>query len=102
VLNFMTGDNLFTHQLPRAMDECAPEVLRQHPDLADVQVPTEFDGEQHVWTWLAEQVDQFGETRELSPLPVDEHAVIDPITELRMMRPDAPIITVVLPEDGTS
>ncbi len=31
ILNHMTGENLFTHQLPRAADLCAPELLKQLP-----------------------------------------------------------------------
>lgn len=95
VLNFMTGDNLFTHQLPRAMQECAPDLLRQHPDLASVPVPAEFTGEQHVRVWLAEQVERFGEYRDVAPLPAGEHTFIDPIAELRMNYPDTPVIPVV-------
>ena len=34
LMGFMTGENLMTHQLPRAMDACAPELIRQHPWLA--------------------------------------------------------------------
>ena len=34
ILDFMTGDNLFTHQLPRASDECKPYLLEQFPQLA--------------------------------------------------------------------
>lgn len=97
VLNHMTGDNLFTHQLPRAVDECRPEVLRQHPDLAGVQHPAEFAGKPQVERWLAEQVARFGEYRDLTPLCPGDHAVIDPIAELRMMRPDMPIIAVEVP-----
>lgn len=41
VLNYMTGDNLMTHQLPRAMDQVKPEILRQHPDLENVDPPEE-------------------------------------------------------------
>jgi len=33
VLNFMTGENLFTHQLVRASKVCKPELLRQFPVL---------------------------------------------------------------------
>jgi hypothetical protein len=33
ILNFLTGDNLFTHQLPRAMRECEPWLRTQFPDL---------------------------------------------------------------------
>jgi hypothetical protein len=102
VLNFMTGDNLFTHQLPRATDECAPEILRQHPDLAEVPVPDEFGGEAHVHAWVAEQVARFGEYRDLRPLPTGSHAVIDPLTELATMAPHVAVIAVVLPEDGAS
>ena len=31
ILNFMTGDDLFTHQLPRAMDICQPVLQKQLP-----------------------------------------------------------------------
>lgn len=100
LLNFMTGDNLFTHQLPRASEECAPRILEQHPDLADVPVPEQFDDEAHVLRWLAEQIDRFGATRELRPLRPGDHTRIDPLVELRMMAPDKPVIVVEAPEDG--
>jgi hypothetical protein len=100
ILDFLTGDTLFTHQLPRACDEAQPELLRQHPDLVDIAVPGEFDGVEHVGRWLAEQVARFGETREVSPLRPGDHTVIDPIAELRMMRPDVPIIVVQTDQGG--
>jgi hypothetical protein len=99
VLNFMTSDDLMTHQLPRAVDESAPDMLRQHPDLADVAAPEEFRGGEHGEGWLAEQVVRFGERRTLAPLAPTDHARIDPITELRMMAPDKPII-VIAPESS--
>ena len=34
ILNFMTGDNLFTHQLPRACRECRPSLAVQFPWIA--------------------------------------------------------------------
>jgi len=33
LLNFLTGDNLFTHQLPRAARECEPWMRTQFPQL---------------------------------------------------------------------
>lgn len=36
ILNYMTGENLMTHQLPRASKECKPVLLRMHPQLADI------------------------------------------------------------------
>ena len=101
ILNWMTGDNLFTHQLPRAMDECQGPLLAQHPDLAEIEVP-DLDGEAEVVTWLAAQVERYGETREVAPLAAGEHACIDPITEIRKMAPHAKIIAVEVPgrEEG--
>ena len=33
ILNYMTGDELYTHQLPRACDECLPAFRKQYPQL---------------------------------------------------------------------
>lgn len=83
ILNFLTGDNLFTHQLPRAFRECRPHILRQHPTLA------EFD-EKSVTSenWrskLEEARIKFGEALDLEPIPRDDHAVKDPLKELEDM-----------------
>jgi hypothetical protein len=39
VLNHLTGDNLFTHQLPAAMDACKEGLNAQFPWLEDNLVP---------------------------------------------------------------
>jgi hypothetical protein len=96
ILNWMTSDNLFTHQLPRAGEECRGPLLDQHPDLAAVVLPDEFDGKEHVERWLAEQVARFGETRPVAPLAADDHTRINPIDELRMIAPDAKVIPIEL------
>jgi len=100
ILNWMTGDNLFTHQLPRAMDECAPSLRAQHPDLAAIVPPADFgDSREAVEAWLAEQVTRFGETRQVAPLDPADHTYIDPVTEIRMMAPHAEIIAIEVPGD---
>src|SRR3989344_6645903 len=38
ILTFMTGDTLFTHQLPRASDECKPYLVKQFPQLAATEM----------------------------------------------------------------
>jgi hypothetical protein len=107
ILNWMTGDNLSTLQLPRAVDECRGPLLAQHPDLAAITVPEEFgDGSEGsarraVDAWLAEQVAVYGETREVEPLHPD-HTHIDPLTEMRMIKPDAEIIVVEVPPEPSS
>lgn len=94
ILNWMTGESLMTHQLPRASRECEDNLKAQHPDLAAVVYPEGLKGEGPVKAWVAEQVAVFGETREVAPLPVEDHTQIDPITELHMIRPDAEVIVL--------
>jgi hypothetical protein len=101
LLNHMTSDNLMTHQLPRAADECRPHLLARYPQLADVQ-PPEFTDEAHVWRWLAEQCEQFGTWFEVTPMDAADHTVIDPVTELQMMRPDMPVVAFEVPRSGDS
>lgn len=97
LLDFMTGDTLMTHQLPRAMEECQPELFRQHPKLADVSVPDRFEGEAHVRSWLSEQVATFGEHWDVAPLAAEDHTRINPLTELAMRAPHLTVIPVELP-----
>lgn len=98
ILNFMTGDNLFTHQLPRASEECKPEILMRHPELADVDT-SNVNGEN--WKeWIQEQVERFGEYLEISTLVVNLHEFKDPVEELEEMVDDpSKIIKVELPDE---
>lgn len=99
ILNHMTGDNLFTHQLPRATRECKPWLLEQHPQLAGVEPDSATvagwdDDEESVYRWVDEQSAIYGETLPVKPLPRDSYVPFDPLTELRQMRPDGEIIVV--------
>lgn len=92
ILNFMTGDSLFTHQLPRACRECRPALLKQHPQLASVD-DSGVTGE--TWkAWLDEQIARFGETLPVEPLAEHEHEFIDPVSELAEMVHPGKIIVV--------
>ena len=95
ILNYMTGDNLFTHQLPRASDECQPYLLEQMPWLVDVELGADAGAEGWDWeAWLLCQVAEHGEYHPVHPIPIDDHDVIDPIVELERMMPNKPIIVV--------
>lgn len=96
LLNYMTGDNLFTHQLPRAAGECKPALLAQHPQLADVDVPDLPDADAYM-AYLARLEDTYGTELAVKPLPADAHTHIDPLTELADMMPGKPVIAVVTP-----
>ena len=67
ILNFMTRDNLYTHQLPRVRRECVPHLLRQHPQLAGVKI----DGvtPENVSQVLKELCVEYGETLLVTQLP---------------------------------
>jgi hypothetical protein len=90
ILNHMTGDDLMTHQLPRASRECEANLREQHPDLAAIVVPDGLDSREKV----APLIEQYGETREVLPLPASDHTTIGPLTELAMMRPDGGVLVV--------
>lgn len=59
ILNFMTHDNLSTHQLGRASNECKPALLAQHPQLAAII----GDGVTHenFKSWIEAQYAEYGE-----------------------------------------
>ena len=110
--NFMTDDNLFTHQLPRAFREIEPVLKNQLPWLDS---PT-FKNEQLCLTgliacagnnreatrkaidaWLEFQATLFGAEHEVTPLA--EWMKQDPVSELiQMMESKEGIIIVEMPE----
>ncbi|MDP1689462.1 MAG: hypothetical protein Q8L47_05055, partial [bacterium] len=95
ILNFMTGDNLFTHQLPRAMDECKPYLFAQFPQFAMPEIQDRItqldkmlktkDGKAEpkklVADWLAKQVEKYGKIFDVKPIPKGAHQVKNPIKE---------------------
>ena len=98
ILNFMTGDSLFTHQLPRASDDCRPSLLRQHPDLAAVDVPDSVRDETTLDEWLTTITQEFGEFRLVYPLAPMSYTSIDPLAELDSMT-SKPVIVVEVDDE---
>lgn len=118
ILNFLTDDNLFTHQLPRVCREVAPWMREQYPDL--------FPGNRLVDFWI-EAMDRAaelaGEDKEkrnvavqmfiehirsafnletmlpVKRMPKNQHTSINPFEELSAMVGDERIIAVVPEED---
>jgi hypothetical protein len=79
IMNFLTSDNLFTHQLPRACKAMEPWVLEQCPWLKELDASK--CNPETVHTWLADAVTRFGKTHELQPAPANLWLHIDPIKE---------------------
>lgn len=98
VLNWMTGESLFTHQLPRVGDEALPVILALHPELQEAIAESEQVTRENWQQWLATWKARYGETISVPLLTIGQHERIDPMSELsEMVHPDR-IITVVLPE----
>jgi hypothetical protein len=105
ILNFMTGDNLFTHQLPRASKECTPWLLKQFPELEKAghyknlaKLDTLIDDSQYhkestpdtaveMWIkWMSEPgMCNLKMEYDIQPLPRGEHQHKDPIHEAQEM-----------------
>ncbi|MDX3575971.1 hypothetical protein [Streptomyces sp. FL07-04A] len=79
ILSFMTGQSLFTHQLPDACDKAKPALLAQHPHLTGV-CPDDGLDQASLLAWLTEAERVHGETIEVTPLSGWEHR--DPIEDL--------------------
>lgn len=77
--NFLTGDNLFTHQLIRAHEPCRQALINQFPDLADYDDSTV--NHENFEAWLAVQVKKYGEYRDVEPMPKGEWRYKDPVSE---------------------
>jgi hypothetical protein len=92
ILNFMTGDSIYTHQIPRVMDECKPHLLRQFPALA--QVDASIVTPDNWQDWLHQQEAVHGDQLTVAPLPPGEHYQIDPLSELAEKVHPSKIVTV--------
>lgn len=113
ILNFLTGDQLFTHQLPRAQRECEPWLRTQFPQLmadspAMQRSLEELDKmlaldkgdnpsrEKTILQWLEciKTHFQLPEMLNVFELGADMHTRIDPIEELEAMVGPAKIIVI--------
>jgi endonuclease YncB( thermonuclease family) len=77
ILNWVTDDNMFTHQLIRTQDEAAPFLREQFPDLAAVTVPDREWTMESIVEWLGTLGEQY---RDVPRMPSRDHARIDPMT----------------------
>lgn len=91
ILDFMTGDSNFTHQLPRLCKEAAPVLLQQHPRL--VGISGENVGPHNVAEWLTALKAEFGDSFAVTPMSQDEHEYREPLSEaVEYFAPDKIII----------
>lgn len=84
ILDFLTGQSLYTHQLPRAADFGKPHILSLYPELEGIEVP-EIRTEQEVDIYIQSMLEKgFKEEYELSPMT--DFVQKGPLEELIEMR----------------
>lgn len=93
ILNWMTGEELYTHQLPRVCREAAPVLLAKYPALADAQAQAEAVTPDSINNFLAKMEARYGKTLAVPKLNADQHERIDPMSELaERVHPDKIIV----------
>jgi len=95
ILNYMTGSLLFSHQLPRVADECAPSLRAQHPDLNEVEIPEGLADPDKFEKFMGELATKYGEDRPVFPISPEDHVYIHPMKEFADMLGGADKVIVV-------
>ncbi|MFE0647482.1 hypothetical protein ACFVZH_02675 [Streptomyces sp. NPDC059534] len=67
LLGFMTGQDVYTHQLGTAADAAAPALMTQHPFLADL-LPPDGSDPADLMAWLVNAEREHGENLAVTPL----------------------------------
>jgi hypothetical protein len=101
--NWMTGQDVFTHQILMVADPIRAAILEQHPVLAEIVFPSgemEAADEQtaFVEAWLTEHEERYGDEWTLVPLSAESTPDLStPLTDLASMMPEgAEMIAVKL------
>lgn len=82
VLNYLTGDSIFIHQIPRVMDAAKPYVLSLHPELEGVGAGVAINSFEDAKAFVDEQKKIYGNKLSLTPMSkTDGYSHVDPIEE---------------------
>jgi len=94
VLNWMTGESLYTHQLPRVCREAVPVLLVMYPSLQDAIDEAEQVTTENFAVWRQTWDDRYGPQMAVPKMNTDQHERVDALSELaEKVSPDR-IITV--------
>lgn len=93
VLNWMTGESVFTHQIPRVSREVVPVVLDMHPSLQQAIDEAPNVNCETVAHWRQTWEDRYGPTIAVPKFTPETHERIDPMSEAaEHFRPDQMIV----------
>ncbi len=86
ILNYLSNDEIYTHQIPRVMKVAQVHVLGRYPQLDGVGKDVIINSEQDVKAFIDEQKGIYGDSFGLSPMTEEMYQHIDPIEEAIDMR----------------
>jgi hypothetical protein len=97
VLNFMTGESVYTHQIPRISREAQAFMCKRLPDLvATCQEAAQVTPENYR-EWQARWLARHGDTITVARMGIEDHEPIDPLSELAEKVPPERRIVLRLP-----
>ncbi|TCM56192.1 hypothetical protein C8J36_103564 [Rhizobium sp. PP-F2F-G48] len=94
VLNWMTGESVYTHQIPRISREAAPVLIALYPDMQSaIDEASQVNGDN--WReWLATWRARYGDEIAVPVMNIAQHERIDPMSELVEMVSPERIVTI--------
>lgn len=95
VLNYMTGESLFTHQLPRVGEEARALMVQWQPMLAEAVKEAEQVTPDNWQQWARTWVKRYGTKLMVPRMTAEQHKSVGPMEELAQLRPDLKPIVVV-------
>ena len=85
VLNWMTGESVYTHQIPRIGREAKKVILAMHPHLAEAVKEAEQVSGDNWREWRDRWINRYGPNIAAPKMTIAEHERIDPLSELSEM-----------------
>jgi len=82
VLSWMTGEDVFTHQIPRIGKEAVSVLIERHPLLQQAIDEAKLVTPENWQEWRQTWEDRYGLTIAVPKFDEDSHERIDPISEL--------------------
>ena len=80
-LNFLTGESLYTHQIPRAANVASKHILKSYPELEDIGKDVIINSDYEREAFVGSLVKIFGNEFILEPIKEDEYEHKNPLIE---------------------
>lgn len=81
ILEFLFGNEVYSHQMPRVMNITSTYILSFYPGLKGIGKKEIINDWQDVKAFITKQKETFGDNLVLSPMPKELCEYIDPIEE---------------------